>query len=169
MNKGLEMIEAHWLFGTSIDDVDVVVHPQSIVHSMVELADSSVLGQLGWPDMRLPIAYALLYPERKINALRPWNPWETPQLTFERVHETVFDAPEIARTAARAKGTMPAVMNAANEHAVNAFLNGRGTFLGILDAVKQVMSEHEPNPVTLESVLEADEWARRRCEEILSV
>lgn len=160
MNKALETIEAKWLFGVEIDQVKIVVHPQSIVHSLVKFRDGSVLGQFGWPDMRLPIQYALLYPERIENELRPWNPVETPQLTFEPLDESVFRGPALAREASRIGGTMPAAMNAANEEAANAFLRGEMGFLDIEDAVEDVMSKHLSQPAQLESIFEADRKAR---------
>ena len=160
MNKGLEAVEARWLFDIPIDNVNVVVHPQSIIHSMVRFKDGSVLGQLGWPDMRLPIAYALLYPERKPNNLRPWNPVETPNLTFESVDEETFPCLRLAKESVRIGGTMPCVMNAANEIAANAFLKGELHFLGIPDVVQLTMREHVALPPTLDNVLVADETAR---------
>lgn len=160
MNKALEVIEAHWLFDVPIDQVSITVHPQSIVHSFVKLADGSVLGQLGWPDMRLPIQLALLHPERKPNALPPWNPVDTPNLTFEAYDPNVFRGPELARESSRIGGTMPCVFNAANEAAVAAFLAGEIGFLQIQESVEAVMRRHEPVSVTFESLLETDRWAR---------
>lgn len=165
MNKGLEMIEARWLFGVEMDQVDVVVHPQSIVHSMVRFTDGSVLGQLGWPNMRLPIVYALLYPERPRNELPIWNPADTPTLTFEKPDTETFPALDLARAAAKIGKTMPAALNAANEHIVNSFLKGRLPFLGIPKGVEYVMNKHVPIETTLESILETDRWARRVAEE----
>lgn len=167
MNKGLEVIEAAWLFGIDIDKVQVVVHPQSIVHSFVKMADSSVLAQCGWPDMRLPIQYALLYPERVPNGLKPWNPVESGELTFHRPDHETFPAIEIAREAARTGGTAPAAFNAANEHCANAFLAGLCGFLQITDTVKQVLEQHAPVPCTLESVTVADKWAREASQRLL--
>lgn len=160
MNKGLETIEAKWLFGVDIDQVDVVIHPQSIVHSFAKFRDGSVLGQLGWPDMRLPIQYALLYPERVPNHLPPWNPIDTPTLTFEPVDHETFPAIQLACEAARIGGTMPCVFNAANEEAANAFLRGELGFLAITSMVEAVMADHPFGPATLESLLAADAWAR---------
>jgi 1-deoxy-D-xylulose-5-phosphate reductoisomerase len=160
MNKGLEMIEAKWLFDVDIDRVEVVVHPQSIVHSFVKFLDGSVLGQLGWPDMRLPIAYALLYPERKPNALRPWNPIETPNLTFEPADEETFESIRLARESARVGGTMPCAMNAANEEAANAFLRGEVGFLEIPRTVEQAMQQHQPKAPNLENLLATDAETR---------
>lgn len=160
MNKGLETIEAKWLFGVEIDQVDVVIHPQSIVHSFAKFRDGSVLGQLGWPDMRLPIQYALLYPERKSNELPAWSPLDSPHLTFEPVDHETFPAIRLARAASKAGGTMPCVFNAANEEATNAFLRGDLGFLRITSAVEEVMASHRPGEATLESLLAADAWAR---------
>ncbi|MBS1706068.1 MAG: 1-deoxy-D-xylulose-5-phosphate reductoisomerase [Armatimonadetes bacterium] len=168
MNKGLEMIEARWLFGLEMDQVDAVIHPQSIIHSMVEFNDGSVLGQLGWPNMRLPIQYALLYPDRVPNQLPPWNPIETPNLTFEPIDVQTFRSMGLAREAARIGGTMPAVFNAANEWAANAFLAGRCGFLEIFDVVEGVMASHEVTGCDLESILEVDQWARTRAESVSS-
>ncbi|MBI5706488.1 MAG: 1-deoxy-D-xylulose-5-phosphate reductoisomerase [Armatimonadetes bacterium] len=161
MNKGLETIEAHWLFGTSIDRVKVVIHPQSIVHSLVKFTDGSVLGQLGWPNMRLPIQYALLWPERPENSLPPWSPLDSPNLTFEPVDHETFPSIGLAIQAARAGGTMPCVMNAANEEAANAFLREEIGFLQIAESVQLVMERHSALPVSLESILRADAWARQ--------
>jgi 1-deoxy-D-xylulose-5-phosphate reductoisomerase len=166
MNKGLEMIEARWLFDVGFDQVNVVVHPQSIVHSLVRLVDGSVLAQCGWPDMRLPIQVALLHPERAPSGLEPWDPLASPQLTFEPVDEETFPCPGLARRAARIGGTMPCAMNAANEEAANAFLRGEIAFLSIPSSVEEVMSRHSPCDVTLESLLEADGWARRAFAEV---
>lgn len=160
MNKGLEMIEACWLFGVPIERVEVVVHPQSVVHSMVEFMDGSVVAQMGWPDMRLPIQYALLHPERVPNSMRPWSPVETPNLTFEPPDYETFRCPALARESLRIGGTMPCVMNAANEQAVRAFLNRQIGFLRIAECVERAMNAHEPVRSSLESLLESDRWAR---------
>jgi 1-deoxy-D-xylulose-5-phosphate reductoisomerase len=160
MNKGLELIEARWLFGVDIDQVKVVVHPQSVVHSMVKFKDGSVLGQLGWPNMRLPIQYALLYPERLPNDLRPWNPVDTPNLTFEEVDNKTFPSIDIARQAAKRGGTMPCAMNAANEEAANAFLRGEIHFLAIPEIVQGTMRRHEPLDPSLDNLLATDAQAR---------
>ena len=161
MNKGLELIEARWLFDVEVDRIDVVVHPQSVIHSMVELRDGSVLGQLGWPDMRLPIHIALAHPERVPSGLKPWNPVATPSLTFETVDETTFSSLRLAREAARAGGTLPCALNAANEEAANAFLRGEVSFLGIPEVVERTMEAHASQPPSLESIMETDEAARR--------
>lgn len=167
MNKGLEMIEARWLFSLPISSVRAVIHPQSIIHSMVRLKDGSVLAQMGWPDMRLPIQVALLDPERKPNSLPAWNPLDTPELTFEPIDEETFPCPSLARRSAEIGGTMPCAMNAANEEAANLFLRGEGTFLGIADVVREVMQRHEPSKATLETLLETDRWARETAQRII--
>lgn len=169
MNKGLEVIEAHWLFDLPIDKVDIVVHPQSIVHSFVQFNDTSVLGQCGWPDMRIPIQYALLYPERAANSLRPWNPAETPSLTFEAPDFESFRAPLLARESAKQGQTMPCVMNAANEEATGAFLKGKCGFLQISDVVEKTMAEHRKVEATLDNLLGADVWARETVHTILQL
>jgi len=161
-NKGLEMIEARWLFDIEMARVGVVVHPQSVVHSLVEFVDGSLLAQLSTPDMCLPIQYSLTYPER-----RPSNRIQTDlvklgTLTFEEPDPKRFPALTLARTAGEAGGTLPAVLNAANEVAVEAFVARRIDFPGISATVRRVMDAHAvvANP-TLEQVLEADAWARR--------
>jgi 1-deoxy-D-xylulose-5-phosphate reductoisomerase len=168
MNKGLEVIEARWLFGVDYERIDVVIHPQSIIHSLVEFIDGSVMAQLGLPDMRGPISYALFYPER--------TPGGFPPLSLSKVSRLEFQAPDLERfpclrlgyEAGRASGTMPAVMNAANEVAVNAFLEERIAFQSIARVIEEVMTRHVPGAVSsLEMVLEADAWARSQAEEIL--
>lgn len=166
MNKGLETIEAKWLFGVEMSQVQVVIHPQSIIHSMVEFKDGSVLGQLGWPNMRLPIQYALLYPERQPNELPSWSPLDTPLMTFEPVDEDTFSCLKLARQSAEIGGTMPCVLNAANEVAANAFLKGQVGFLEIPDIVEKVMAKHEPLNASLESILETDAWARKAAQSL---
>ena len=168
MNKGLEAIEARWLFGVEIDQVQVVVHPQSVVHSMVKFKDSSVLGQLGWPNMRLPIAYALMYPDRIENGLPTWNPVDTPNLTFESVDEETFTCLGLARESAKLGGTMPCAMNAANEVAANAFINGELRFLQIPEVIKRTMSEHSPLAATLDNVLTTDAQVRSFTRKLIS-
>jgi len=165
MNKALEVIEARWLFDVPVSKVDVMVHPQSIIHSMVRFNDGSVLGQLGLPDMRLPIQYALLYPERIDSKLPPWDPVASGPLTFEAVDHETFPAIRLAREVAEVGGTMPCVMNAANEEAANAFLRGECGFLQITEVVEQVVASHTPAPVSLENLLEADRDARTRVAE----
>lgn len=167
MNKGLETIEAKWLFGLSIDQVEVQIHPQSVVHSLVVMRDGSALGQLGWPDMRLPIFVALSHPERVESGLPPWSPLDTPNLTFEGVDEQTFRCLPLARESARIGGTMPCAMNAANEEAANAFLAGKARFLQIPETVETVMVRHHSVAATLESLIEADREARELARESL--
>jgi len=161
MNKGLETIEAKWLFDVDIDQVDAVIHPQSIIHSMVRFHDGSVLGQLGWPDMRLPIQYALLFPERKSNDLKPWNPLDTPSLTFAEIDHGTFPAIGIAKESVRVGGTAPCAMNAANEEAANAFLRGEIPFLAITDVVGEVLARHERKDPSLDNLLATDAQSRQ--------
>ncbi|MCX6908092.1 MAG: 1-deoxy-D-xylulose-5-phosphate reductoisomerase [Verrucomicrobia bacterium] len=160
-NKCLEMIEARWLFGLEMDRVEVVVHPQSIVHSMVEFLDGSVIAQLSVPDMRYPIQYAFTHPRRRPNTLPPTNFPALQPLTFETPDAKKFPALRLAREAARAGGTMPAVLNAANEVAVPAFMQGRIRFPQIWATVEKVMNKHRVvHAKTLAPILEADRWAR---------
>jgi len=165
MNKGLEVIEARWLFDVRPDQIDVVVHPQSVVHSMVKFQDGSVLGQMGRPDMRLPILYALSHPERIGNSMRPWNPVETPNLTFERADEETFRCLALAKEALCTGGTAPCALNAANEEAANAFLRGEIRFLDIPEIVDRTLAQHRPEVPTLENIvrtdLESREFARK--------
>jgi 1-deoxy-D-xylulose-5-phosphate reductoisomerase len=161
MNKGLEIIEAQWLFDVPADDVEVIVHPQSIVHSMVRYKDGSVLAQLGLPDMRLPIQYALVYPERIDTQLPRMGLDRFANLTFEEPDLEKFPAVRLARKAAAVGGTLPAVMNAANEAAVARFLSREISYPGIMGCVESVMDRHEVVEPTYENVLKADAWARR--------
>ena len=161
-NKGLEMIEARWLFDIEMARVGVVVHPQSIVHSMVEFVDGSLIAQLSTPDMCLPIQYALTYPERAASERVQTNFPKLGTLAFEEPDTDRFPAIELARRAGDTCGTMPAVFNAANEVAVDAFLNRKINFPQITEMVRRVMDAHQvvAQP-TLEKILEADVWARR--------
>lgn len=170
MNKGLEVIEARWLFDIPIDAVRVLIHPQSIIHSMVEFADGSVKAQLGRPDMRLPIQFALTYPERVPNPRLPRIDWDgLRQLTFEQPDVTAFPCLELAISAGRAGGTQPAVLCATDEVAVDLFLGGSIGFNGIARLVQEVLSRHQTiAEPTLEDILAADEWARDRSLEIAS-
>ena len=163
MNKGFEVIEAKWLFGFDADQISVVVHPQSVVHSMVEMLDGSVMAQLGVTDMKHPIQYALTYPHRRVGCLEPLNFSKLNGLTFEEPDLERFPCLALAYRALRTGGTMPAVLNAANEIAVQAFLDGR-IGLGEIAAVNEaVMDEHSVTVVdTLETVLSTDDWARQR-------
>jgi 1-deoxy-D-xylulose-5-phosphate reductoisomerase len=161
-NKGLEMIEARWLFDIEMARVGVVVHPQSIVHSMVEFVDGSLIGQLSTPDMCLPIQYALTYPARAASDRVQTNFPKLATLTFEEPDTERFPAIELARRAGDICGTMPAVFNAANEVAVEAFVNRKINFPQITETVRRVMDAHQvvEHP-TLEKILEADAWARK--------
>ena len=161
MNKGLEAIEARWLFDQPLDSIKVVVHPQSVVHSLVEYVDGSVLAQLGQPDMRLPIAFALAYPERLPSKLPPLSITSMGPLTFQDPDRERFPALNLAYQAGRAGGTCPAVLNGANEVAVEAFLNGRLEFTGIAICVQAALESHRAGPAdSVDAVLEADRWAR---------
>ena len=178
VNKGLELLEAHLLYGVDLDRIDVVVHPQSIVHSMVQFVDGSTLAQCSPPDMRLPIALGLSWPER-LPGVAPACDWSTASSwTFEPLDDEAFPAVELARQAGRLGGTAPAVYNAANEECVEAFHDGRIGFTQILDIVDIVLREHagsDPDvgsrlvasdELTLELVLAADAWARARAQEL---
>lgn len=169
MNKGLEVIEAKWLFDVEVEKIDVHIHPQSIVHSMVEYIDGSVIAQLGIPDMRIPIAYALAYPERLGLDLPPLDFFSVQTLTFQEPDLGLFPCLDLAFAACKAGGTMPAVLNATNEVAVQAFLDHRIPFLEIPRLVDKVMEEHALDTAAeLEAILAADAWARTRAEEIIS-
>jgi 1-deoxy-D-xylulose-5-phosphate reductoisomerase len=161
-NKGLEMIEARWLFDVPMSRIEVVVHPQSIVHSMVEFSDNSVIAQLSHSDMCFPIQYAITWPERVPNNLRPLDFARLASLTFEAPRTQDFPALNLARHAGEVGGTLPAVLNAANEVAVEAFLQDKISFPDIWRAVERVMNRHQviQHP-GLEALVEADAWARR--------
>jgi 1-deoxy-D-xylulose-5-phosphate reductoisomerase len=161
-NKGLEMIEARWLFDIGMERVGVLVHPQSIVHSMVEFVDGALLAQLSTPDMCLPIQYALTYPDRAPSERVQTNFAKLGNLTFEEPDAERFPALTLARRAGEVGGTLPAVLNAANEVAVEAFVNGKINFPQITEIVRRTMEVHQVvlHP-TLEQILEADAWARR--------
>lgn len=161
VNKGLEVIEAKWLYGVDYDQIDVVVHPQSIVHSMVQYCDGTVMAQLGCTDMRLPIQYALTYPERVISSFPRVDFSQLAQLTFEKPDMDTFRGLKLAFEAGKIGGTMPCIMNAANEVAVEAFLKGQSGFLKIYELIENAMDNGrvEYNP-SLEQLLEADQWAR---------
>lgn len=168
-NKGLEMIEAKWLFGMAIDRVHVVVHPQSIVHSMVEFIDGSVLAQLSHSDMCFPIQYAVTYPDRLPNTLEPLDFAKLGALNFEAPDEGRFPALRLAREAGARCGTLPAVLNAANEVAVDRFLAGKAPFPAIWETVEAVMRDHRVvEGPDLPAILSADREARRRATEILA-
>ncbi|MHB9146754.1 MAG: 1-deoxy-D-xylulose-5-phosphate reductoisomerase [Symbiobacteriia bacterium] len=168
MNKGLEIIEAHWLFQAPVENIEVVVHPQSVVHSAVEFQDGSVVAQLGPTDMRLPIQYALTYPERLANSFPRLDLVAQGALTFEQPDPEAFPSLKYATQAVTIGGTMPAVVNAANEVAVAAFLAGGVDFLGIPRTVERVMARHTTAPAdTLQAVLQADAWSRLEATRLL--
>ena len=162
MNKALEIIEAHFLFNVPYSGIEVWVHPQSIVHALVEFTDSSVVAQLGLPDMRLPIQYALTYPERLDGALEPLPLERMKNLNFEAPDRERFPSLNFAYEAGQRGGSAPAVLNAANEQAVSLFLNDKIKFMGIFELVGAALAAHRETPVEcIETVLEADAWARR--------
>lgn len=168
MNKGLEVIEAHYLFNLEYDEIEVLIHPQSVIHSMVQYRDGSVLAQLGRPDMRLPIQYALSYPTRWKNPFERLD-FRGKTLSFHVPDLKAFPALGMAYQVGRRGGTLPAVMNAANEVVVTAFLQKQVTYLGIQDIVEKVCSEHHVlDNMDLGSILDADTWARCRAAELLS-
>lgn len=168
MNKGLEVIEAHWLFGVPVEQIDIHIHPESIVHSMVEYIDGSVIAQMGMPDMKIPIAFALAYPERLPVESPPLDLFRLQNLSFYPPDETRFPCLRLAYDACRKGATFPAVLNAANEVAVDAFLSGRLSFLEIPELIETVIGRHEPaEELNLDTILEADAWARRLSEELI--
>jgi 1-deoxy-D-xylulose-5-phosphate reductoisomerase len=170
VNKGLEVIEAHHLFDIDYDDIDVVVHPQSIVHSMVEFIDGSTIAQASPPDMRLPISLALDWPNRVGGVGAPLD-WSTAtSWSFEPLDDEAFPAVALAKAVGRAGRTFPAVYNAANEQAVDAFHEGRLPFLGIVDTIARVVDVHEPpSALTVASLAEAEAWARREADRLISI
>ena len=163
MNKGLEVIEAHYLFGLDYDNIDIVIHPQSIIHSLIELQDTSVLAQLGWPDMRLPLLYALSWPERIYTNWETLDLVKAGNLTFKAPDNQKYPCMALAYAAGRAGGTMPAVLNAANEQAVALFLEEKIEFLEIPKVIESVCDRHQSdncqNP-SLDDILAVDKWAR---------
>ncbi|MCL5290835.1 MAG: 1-deoxy-D-xylulose-5-phosphate reductoisomerase [Bacillota bacterium] len=168
MNKGLEVIEAKWLFDIDFDHIDVVIHPQSIIHSMVEYGDGSVLAHLGMPDMRIPIQYALSYPARWFNQLPRLKVTDLKGLTFEEPDTKRFPSLALAYQAGRQGGTVPAVLNAANEVAVYAFLAGQIKFLDIPQVVERTLNQHKGiTPSGLEEIIEIDGWARAEAAKII--
>jgi 1-deoxy-D-xylulose-5-phosphate reductoisomerase len=168
MNKGLEVIEAHYLFGADYNQIDIVIHPQSIIHSLIELQDTSVLAQLGWPDMRLPLLYALSYPERIYTDWKPLDLVKSGDLTFREPDHQKYPCMQLAYAAGRVGGCLPAVLNAANEQAVALFLDEQIHFLDIPRLIEQTcdryQSQNHSTP-TLDDILGADQWARQ---EVLS-
>ncbi|MGF2948353.1 1-deoxy-D-xylulose-5-phosphate reductoisomerase [Microbacterium alcoholitolerans] len=169
VNKGLEVIEAHLLFDVPYDDIEVVVHPQSIVHSMVEFVDGSTIAQASPPDMRLPISLGLDWPHRVGGVGRPLDWRQATSWTFEPLDDEAFPAVTLAKSVGRAGKTFPAVYNAANEQAVHAFHDGRLTFLGIVDTIARVIDAHDaPDELTLEALAEAERWAREKADALIA-
>ncbi|WP_017299578.1 1-deoxy-D-xylulose-5-phosphate reductoisomerase [Nodosilinea nodulosa] len=163
MNKGLEVIEAHYLFGMDYDHIDIVIHPQSIIHSLIELQDTSVLAQLGWPDMRLPLLYALSWPDRIYTDWEPLDLVKAGDLTFREPDHAKYPCMDLAYAAGRAGGTMTAVLNAANEQAVALFLDEKIHFLEIPKVIEGVCDRHRSHNMgqpVLADILAADQWAR---------
>jgi 1-deoxy-D-xylulose-5-phosphate reductoisomerase len=168
MNKGLEVIEARWLFDIPVERIGVNIHPQSIIHSMVEYIDGSVIAQLGMPDMKGPIAYALTYPARVASGVKPLDLTTLSGLTFFNPDTERFPALQLAYRAANSGQSMPAVMNAANEVAVEAFLEGKISFMAIAESIEKVMDLHDAHALnSIEEVLEADLWGRARARQVL--
>jgi 1-deoxy-D-xylulose-5-phosphate reductoisomerase len=168
MNKGIEAIEAKWLFNVKIDQIEILLHPQSIIHSMVEYADGSIIAQLACPDMRIPISYALSYPRHLHGELPSLDLLGIGKLSFEQPDKKRFRCLDIALTAAKIGHSMPAVLSGANEIAVNAFLQGQIRFLEIPQLVENTMEKHEVFPVdTIDQALEADRWAQSTAKKIL--
>lgn len=168
MNKGLEVIEAKWLFDLAVDQIDILIHPQSIVHSMVEYKDGAIIAQLGIPDMTIPISYALSYPHHIKNNLPPLELEKIGTLSFERPDFERFRCIKLAYRAIEVGGSMPTVMNGANEVAVNSFLKNEIGFLDIPYIIERVMSLHEPFSVdSITSVIKADRWARKKAKHFI--
>jgi len=169
VNKGLEVIEAHLLFDVPYAEIDVVVHPQSIVHSMVEFVDGSTIAQASPPDMRLPISLGLDWPNRVAGVGAPLDWTTATSWTFEPLDDAAFPAVRLAKHVGRAAGTYPAVFNAANEQAVDAFHEGRLSFLGIVDTIERVVDAHEaPDTLTREALADAEAWARRTADKAIA-
>ena len=168
MNKGLEVIEAHWLFDVPADDIEVIIHPQSIIHSLVRFEDGSIKAQLGLPDMKLPILYAFSYPNRTKSQMPRFDFADYPQLTFEKPDTSVFKILSYAYYALKKGGNMPCILNAANEIAVEAFLNDKINFTGIFDIVETTLSKAQyiPTP-SLEDLFETDKQARKIAGELV--
>jgi 1-deoxy-D-xylulose-5-phosphate reductoisomerase len=169
MNKGLEVIEAHHLFDIPPDKIEVIIHPQSIIHSMVEFIDGSVKAQLGVPDMKIPIQYALTYPDRRSSKYERVNFTKLRSMEFIEPDTSVFPCLRLAGEALREGGTAPAVLNAANEIAVNAFLKGDITFTGIPELIERALQEHKTEMnISLESIERADVETREKVQSYLS-
>jgi len=169
MNKGLEAIEAHHLFGVPMEDIKIVIHPQSIVHSLVEFTDGAMLAQLSHPDMRLPIQYALTHPDRRPTSVKPLDLAQIQKLEFFEPDFRRFPCLRLALDAGKRGGTWPAVLNGANETAVRAFTEERLSFLQIPKVVEKVLKKHRPSPATsLKNILEADGWAREEARALIA-
>ncbi len=163
MNKGLEVIEAHYLFGMDYDHIDIVIHPQSIIHSLIELQDTSMLAQMGWPDMRLPLLYALSWPERIYTDWEPLDLVKSGDLTFREPDHAKYPCMDLAYAAGRAGGTMTAVLNAANEQAVALFLEEKIHYLEIAKVIEKVCDRHQADlnaTPSLDDIIAVDDWAR---------
>jgi len=169
INKGLEIIEAHWLFGVPYEKIEVVIHPQSVIHSMVQYQDGSVLAQLGCPDMRIPIQYAFTYPQRLLNSFPRLNFYELGEISFTKPDLAKFPGLSLAINAGKTGGTMTTVFNGANEAAVEFFLKGRIRFMEIPQIIEKVMLQHNSvKDFQVEDILEIDQWSRRKAEEVMA-
>jgi 1-deoxy-D-xylulose-5-phosphate reductoisomerase len=169
MNKGLEMIEAHWLFGVPAKDIEIIIHPQSILHSLVEFCDGTMLAQMGIPTMLTPIQFALGYPERLTKNWAPLNLAELGMVTFQQLDTSRFPAPDLARKAIEKGGSCPACLNAANEIAVEAFLNNRIGFMDIIRVTEEMLKNQISfNGMTLEDIVETDRETRIKTEELIN-
>ncbi|MGA0201398.1 MAG: 1-deoxy-D-xylulose-5-phosphate reductoisomerase, partial [Prochlorotrichaceae cyanobacterium] len=169
MNKGLEVIEAHYLFGLDYDRINIVIHPQSIIHSLIEVEDTSMLAQLGWPDMRLPLLYALSWPHRLYTDWEPLDLVKAGDLTFREPDHHKYPCMNLAYAAGRAGGSMTAVLNAANEEAVALFLEEKIKFLDIPRCIEKVCDRHRADHTlqpSLEDILQVDQWARQAVREV---
>ena len=164
MNKGLEVIEAHYLFGLDYDHIDTLIHPQSIIHSLIETQDTSMLAQLGWPDMRLPLLYAISWPERIFTDWKPLDLAQLATLPFKEPDHAKYPCINLAYEAGKAGGSMTAVLNAANEQAVALFLEEKIHYLEIPKVIEQVCDrnrDHLTHTPSLQDILDADQWARQ--------
>tara|TARA_Y100001968_G_scaffold331372_1_gene385827 strand:+ start:928 stop:2154 length:1227 start_codon:yes stop_codon:yes gene_type:complete len=170
MNKGLEVIEAHYLFGIDYEQIEIVIHPQSIIHSMIELADSSVLAQLGWPDMKLPILYCMSWPNRLETPWKRLNLTEVKELTFQAPNTHKYPCMDLAYSAGKTGGTMPAALNAANEEVVAQFLEEKIHFLDITKTIESVCENHKNDLIkqpSLNDIIQTDKWARKKAKAII--
>ena len=168
MNKGLEVIEAKWLFGLDVEQIEVLIHPEAVIHSMVEFTDGSILAQLGVTDMRLPIQYALTYPKRLTTGLNEMDFFKLKRLTFKRPDLNKFPSIKLCFYAGKKGGTLPAVLNAANEVAVEAFLSKRLPFSKIYKIVEKVVLKHKIlTASSLEEIWQADDWAREQARRLI--